>query len=41
MLGGSCLINVDVDICVYKYVDMECVILWKLYALDIIVHDIW
>ena len=41
MLGGSCLISVDVDICASKYIDMKCVVLWKLYVLDIIVHDTW
>ena len=35
MLGGS----VYVDIHVFKYIDMECVVLWKLYVLDIIALD--
>ena len=35
MLDGS----VYVDIRVFKYIDMECVVLWKLYAFDIIAHD--
>ena len=35
MLGGS----VYVDIRVFKYIDMECVVLWKLYVLDINAHD--
>ena len=28
MLGGSCLISVDVDICMSKYIDMKCVSVW-------------
>ena len=36
MLSGSCVIK-----CLYMcvYIDMECVIVWKLYAIKIIVHD--
>ena len=38
-LCGCCL--TDVDICVFRYIAMECVIYGNCYVIDIVVQDTW